>query len=60
MTENTMSTNRGDQTEPTDSERAVQQALQDQADLSDLQMQMSQADASSKHTARGRKPLFRN
>jgi hypothetical protein len=58
MTENTMPTNRGNQSEPTDSEQAVSQASQDQAELSDSQEQLSQASSSTTCTAPGRKPLF--
>jgi hypothetical protein len=58
MTENTMPTNRGHESEPTDSEQAVPQASQDQADLSDLQVQLNQTRSSTTCTAPGRKPLF--
>jgi hypothetical protein len=58
MTENTMPTNKGHQSEPADSEQAVPQASQDQAELSDSQVQLSQAPSSTTCTAPGRKPLF--
>jgi hypothetical protein len=60
MTEKITWTNRDHQSEPTGSEQSVQQAPQNQADLSDSQMQMSQAGSSAKLTAPGRKPLFRS
>jgi hypothetical protein len=60
MNEKETRTNRNHQSEPTGSEQAVQQGLQDQANLSDSQMQMSQAGSSTKLAALGRKPLFRS
>jgi len=59
MIENTMQTNRSYQTVPTDSTQAVQQPPEDQAGLSDSQVQLSQASSSTKRTAPGRMPLFR-
>ena len=58
MTENTMPTNTGYQTEPTDSEQAAPQASQDQAELSDSELQVTQAPSPTRCTAPGRKPLF--
>jgi hypothetical protein len=58
MTENTMPTNTGHQSEPTDSEPAVPQPSQDQAELSDSELQLTQAPSSTTCTAPGRKPLF--
>jgi hypothetical protein len=52
MTENTMPTNTGHQSEPTDSEPAVPQAAQDQAELSDSELQLTQAPSSTTCTAR--------
>jgi hypothetical protein len=58
MTENTMPTNTGHQSEPTDSEPAVPQASQDQAGLSDSELQVTWTPSSTTCTAPGRKPLF--
>ena len=58
MTENTMPTNTGHQSEPTDSEPAVPQASQDQAELSDSELQVTRTPSSTTCTAPGRKPLF--
>ena len=58
MTENTMPTNKGHQSEPADSEQAVSQASQDQAELLDSELQVTEAPSSTTCTAPGRKPLF--
>ncbi len=60
MTENTSPTNMAPQTEPTDPERAAQQAPQDQAALLNSQMQASQRGPLTKPAAPGRMPLFRH
>jgi len=58
MTENTMPTSTGHQSEPTDLERAVPQASQDQAELSDSELQLTHVLSSTTCAAAGRKPLF--
>jgi hypothetical protein len=55
MTKNTMSTNKGHQSKPTESEQVVPQASHDRADFSDSQVGLSQAPTG---TTPGRKPLF--
>jgi hypothetical protein len=57
MTENTMPTNNGHQSEQTDLEQAVQQAPQDQADS---QVPLGQTGSSTTGIAPARKPLFRS
>ena len=52
--------NMGSQPEQTESEQAVEQVSQGQADLSDRQAQQNQAGSSEKRTSPGRKPLFRS
>jgi hypothetical protein len=58
MTEDTMPTNKGQQSEPTDSERAVSQASQDQAELSDSELPVTRTPSSTTCTAPGRKLIF--
>ena len=52
--------NMGSQPEQTESEQAVEQVSQGQADLSDRQAQQNQAVSSEKRISPGRKPLFRS
>ena len=58
MTKNIMPTNTGHQSEPIDSDPEVPQGSQDQAELSDSELQVTEAPSSTTCTAPGRKPLF--
>jgi hypothetical protein len=60
MSKNTMPTNMGRQPEQTESEQAVEQVSQGQADLSDRQAQQNKAGSSEKRISPGRKPLLRS
>ena len=58
MTKNSIPANRDRQPEPNDLERAVPLASHDQADLSELQVQLNQVPSSTTCIVTGRKPLF--
>jgi hypothetical protein len=59
MTENTMPTNGGQKTEPTDPEQAAPQAPEEQVGSIESQLKLGQPGWSIKRTAPGRAPLFR-